>query len=65
MLQLDQVAFFSQFYWLFLFYAAFYIVILKIFLPILSRTLKFRKKKAIFNKEFVKTTLFSEKTEWS
>ena len=63
MLQLDQVAFFSQFFWPFLFDAAFYIVILRIYL--LSRTLKFRKKKAIFNKEFVKTTLFSEKTEWS
>ena len=43
--QLDQVTFFSQFFWLFLFYAAFYVVILKNFLPILSRILKFRKKK--------------------
>jgi hypothetical protein len=43
--QLDQVTFFSQFFWLFLIFITFYILILKNFLPPLSRIFKFRKKK--------------------
>ena len=43
--QLDKVTFFSQFFWLCFFYLAFYFVILKYFLPEMSRILKFRKKK--------------------
>lgn len=43
--QLDKVTFFSQFLWLFIFYVGFYLVILKHFLPKLSRILKVRQKK--------------------
>ena len=49
--QLDQVTFFSQFVWLFIFYTAFYLLILKNFLPPLSRILKFRKKKITFSQQ--------------
>lgn len=43
--QLDKVTFLSQFFWLSFFYLAFYFLILKNFLPKMSRILKFRKKK--------------------
>lgn len=43
--QLDPVTFFSQFFWLCLFFFAFYFVISKDFLPKMGRILKFRKKK--------------------
>lgn len=43
--QLDKVTFLSQFFWLSFFYIAFYFLILKHFLPKMSRILKFRKKK--------------------
>ena len=43
--QLDKVTFLSQFFWLCFFYLGFYIVILKYFLPQMTRILKYRKKK--------------------
>lgn len=43
--QLDQVTFFSQFFWLSIIFIGFYMIILKNYLPALTRILKFRKKK--------------------
>lgn len=43
--QLDKVTFLSQFFWLSFFYLGFYFLVLKYFLPKMSRLLKFRKKK--------------------
>ena len=43
--QLDQVTFFSQFFWLCVFFFGFYFAICKHFLPQMSRILKFRRKK--------------------
>ena len=42
--QLDKTTFLSQFFWLLFFYMGFYLVILKHFLPRLSRILKVRQK---------------------
>lgn len=42
--QLDQVTFFSQFFWLCVFFFTFYVVLLKSFLPKMNRILRFRKK---------------------
>lgn len=43
--QLDKVTFFSQYFWLCVFFFGFYIFQLKFFLPEMSRILKFRKKR--------------------
>jgi Leucine-rich repeat (LRR) protein len=43
--QLDQVTYFSQFFWLCIFYFTFYVFIVKTFLPKISRILKLRAKK--------------------
>lgn len=43
--QLDKVTFLSQFFWLCLFYLGFYYLVLKYFLPKISRILTLRKKK--------------------
>lgn len=43
--QLDKVTFLSQFFWLCLSFITFYFLILKNFLPKMSRILKFRRKK--------------------
>ena len=43
--QLDQVHFFSQFFWLCVFYFGFYFLIVKHFLPRMARILQFRKNK--------------------
>ena len=43
--QLDKVTFFSQFFWLCIFFLGFYIIIHKYFLPRICRILKLRKKK--------------------
>ena len=43
--QLDKITFLSQFFWLSFFYLGFYFLILKYFLPKMSRTLKFRKRR--------------------
>lgn len=43
--QLDKVTFFSQFFWLCVFFFGFYVFALKYFLPEMSRILKFRKKR--------------------
>lgn len=51
--QLDKVTFLSQFFWLSFFYLGFYFLILKYFLPKMSRILKFRKKKMSGSQEFV------------
>ena len=51
--QLDQVTFFSQFFWLFIIFIAFYLMILKNYLPPLSRILKFRKKKITHSQDGV------------
>lgn len=49
--QLDKVTFLSQFFWLCFFYLGFYYVILKIYLPKISRILALRKKKMGFSQE--------------
>ena len=51
--QLDKVTFLSQFFWLSIFFLAFYIILLKQFLPKMSRILKFRKKRLSFSGEGV------------
>ena len=51
--QLDPVTFFSQFFWLCVFFFGFYFVISKDFLPKLGRILKFRKKKIHLSTEGV------------
>ncbi len=43
--QLDKVTFLSQFFWLCLFYLGFYYIVLKYFLPKISRILTLRKRK--------------------
>lgn len=43
--QLDKVTFLSQFFWLCAFFLGFYLLVLKNFLPKMSRVLKYRKKK--------------------
>jgi hypothetical protein len=45
--QLDQVTFLSQFFWLCIFYFAFYFYIVKYFLPSMGRIYKIRAKKMI------------------
>jgi hypothetical protein len=64
--QLDKVTFLSQFFWLCFFYLGFYILILKYFLPKMSRILKLRKKKLSSSQEGV-TSLQQEnkKVRWS
>jgi len=42
--QLDSVTFFSQFFWLCLFFVGFYLILTKHYLPTLSRLLKVRHK---------------------
>ena len=51
--QLDKVTFLSQFFWLCFFYLGFYILILKYFLPKMSRIIKLRKKKLSSSQEGV------------
>jgi len=43
--QLDKVTFLSQFFWLCFFYIGFYYILVKVYLPKLSRILALRKKK--------------------
>ena len=43
--QLDQVTFFSQYFWLCFFFLTFYLFLYKHFLPKMSRILKYRKRK--------------------
>jgi hypothetical protein len=49
MTQLDKVTFFSQFFWLCFFFLGFYFIMLKYFLPKMSRILLLRKKKMSFS----------------
>ena len=43
--QFDQITFFNQIFWLFIFFSGFYLISLKVFLPKLSSVLKARTKK--------------------
>jgi F-type H+-transporting ATPase subunit b len=43
--QLDKVTYFSQFFWLLVFFLSFYVICLKIILPSISTVLKIRTKK--------------------
>jgi F0F1-type ATP synthase membrane subunit b/b' len=43
--QLDKVTFLSQFFWLCAFFLGLYLIVLKNFLPKMSRVLKYRKKR--------------------
>lgn len=49
--QLDKVTFLSQFFWLCFFFLGFYFILLKYFLPKMSRILKLRKKKVFSSQE--------------
>ena len=49
--QLDKVTFLSQFFWLCFFYLGFYYIILKFYLPKISRILALRRKKMGFSQE--------------
>jgi hypothetical protein len=49
--QLDKVTFLSQFFWLCFFYFGFYYVILKFYLPKISRILSLRQKKMGFSNQ--------------
>lgn len=51
--QLDKITFLSQFFWLSFFYLGFYFLIYKYFLPKMSRTLKFRKRRINTSQEGV------------
>ena len=51
--QLDKVTFLSQFFWLCVFYLGFYFILLKYYLPKISRILALRKKKMSFSQEGV------------
>lgn len=51
--QLDKVTFLSQFFWLCVFYFGFYFILLKYFLPKISRILALRKKKMSFSQDGV------------
>ena len=51
--QLDKITFLSQFFWLSFFYLGFYFLILKYFLPKMSRALKFRKRRMNTSQEGV------------
>ena len=57
--QLDKVTFLSQFFWLCFFYIGFYFLVLKFFLPKMSRVLKLRKNKLSSSQQGV-TTLQQE-----
>jgi F0F1-type ATP synthase membrane subunit b/b' len=47
--QLDKVTFLSQFFWLAFFYIGFYFIVLKHFLPKMTRIMKLRKRKMAFS----------------
>ena len=49
--QLDKVTFLSQFFWLCFFYLGFYYIILKFYLPKISRILALRRQKMGFSQE--------------
>jgi len=49
--QLDKVTFLSQFFWLCFFYLGFYYIILKFYLPQISRILALRKRKMGFSQQ--------------
>ncbi len=62
--QLDKTTFLSQFLWLLFFYIGFYLVVLKHFLPRLSRILKVRQKKISLSQQGASALLQeSEKVE--
>lgn len=58
--QLDKVTFFSQFFWLLIIYIGFYLLVLKNFIPKLSRILKVRQKKVSLSQQG-STALLQEK----
>ena len=49
--QLDKVTFLSQFFWLCFFYLGFYYIILKFYLPQISRIIALRKRKMGFSQQ--------------
>ncbi len=53
--QLDQVTFFSQYFWLCFFFFTFYLFLYKHFLPKMSRILKYRKRKVELSQEGMST----------
>ena len=58
--QLDKVTFLSQFFWLCFFYLGFYYIILKFYLPKISRILALRRKKLGLSQEGI-MSLIEEK----
>nr|SAI75992.1 ATP synthase F0 subunit 8 [Botryococcus braunii Showa] len=60
--QLDKVTFFSQFFWTFIIFLAFYLYIYKYFLPKISRILLFREKRISQSQQGV-TTLGEERSK--
>ena len=53
--QLDKVTFLSQFFWLCVFYLGFYYILLKFFLPKISRVLALRKRKMSLSQEGIQS----------
>ena len=53
--QLDQVTFFSQYFWLCLLFFTFYLFLYKHFLPKMSRILKYRKRKVALSQQGIST----------
>lgn len=53
--QLDKVTFLSQFFWLCFFYLGFYYILLKHFLPKISRVLALRKRKMSLSQEGIQS----------
>ena len=62
--QLDKVTFLSQFFWLCFFYIGFYFLVLKFFLPKMTRILKLRKNKLSYSQQGV-TSLQKENNKIS
>jgi F0F1-type ATP synthase membrane subunit b/b' len=61
--QLDTVTYFTQFFWLFFFYSSFYLLLVKYYLPRITRVLHVRSHKAAQGNTQQETPLKHEKTQ--
>jgi F0F1-type ATP synthase membrane subunit b/b' len=61
--QLDKVTYFTQFFWLFFFYASFYLILVKYYLPRIARVLHARTHKAAQGSTQQEAPLTQEKTQ--
>jgi hypothetical protein len=61
--QLDTVTYFTQFFWLFFFYSSFYLILVKYYLPRITRVLHVRAQKAAQGDTQQEAPLKQEKTQ--